>query len=132
MLEIGLVGELTYHSTIDNTAKTLRSGTLNVFATPAMVALIEETCWKSVDPYMNLNECTVGISLNIEHLSPTPVGMTICCHSKLTKIEGRKLIFEVEVFDEVNLIGRGTHSRFIVDSEKFQSKTDSKISKATR
>ncbi len=104
----------------------MKSGELNVFATPAMIALIEETAWRSVAPYLEKGMCTVGTSLNIKHVSPTPMGMKVKCETVLTENDGRKLVFSAKVYDERGLIGEGTHERFIVNSEKFQTKADSK------
>ncbi len=110
----------------ENTAATMGSGTLAVFATPAMIALIEETAWKSVMPYLDNGLCTVGTKLDINHVSPTPVGMSVKCETELIEIDGRKLKFKADVYDETGLIGTGTHERFIVTSDKFQQKADSK------
>lgn len=109
-----------------NTAVKMGSGNLRVFATPAMTALIEETAWKSVTPFLEEGQSTVGVSLNINHTAPTPVGMVIKCETILTDIDGRKLTFEANVYDEKGQIGNGTHERFIINSEKFQIKADGK------
>lgn len=108
------------------TAQAAGSGTLKVFGTPFMIALIEKTAWTSVAPHLEPGQGTVGTLLNIEHVAPTPVGMKVRCETTLTKIEGRKLTFEAEVHDETGLIGKGTHERFIIMEEKFQQKADSK------
>lgn len=105
------------------------SGTLEVFATPAMIALMEKTACESVQPYLEEGCGTVGTALNIKHVSATPVGMTVTCESVLTEVEGRRLTFIVLASDEHGLIGEGTHERFIVNNEKFQSKADSKLEK---
>ena len=102
------------------------SGTLSVFSTPSMVALIEETAWRSVAPYLEEGQSTVGTKLDIEHVSPTPVGMAVKCETELTEVDGRRLKFNANVYDETGLIGTGTHERFIVNSAKFQSKANSK------
>ncbi len=112
------------------TARNMASGTLDVFATPSMIALIEETAWKSVAQELEEGMGTVGISLNVEHVAPTPVGMKVRCETELVKVDGRKLDFKVEVYDECDLIGKGTHSRFIVKNDKFQIKANGKLGKA--
>lgn len=112
--------------TNDMTARNMGSGTLDVFATPAMIALIEETAWRSVAPEMEDGMATVGTSLNIAHVAPTPVGMTVRCETELAEIDGRRLVFNVKVYDECGEIGKGTHERFIINEEKFQKKTDGK------
>lgn len=110
----------------DHTAKKLGSGELEVFATPAMIALIEETCWKSVADEVGEGNGTVGIKLDVSHLAATPVGMKVWCESELVSEEGRKLTFSVMVYDEAGLIGEGTHERFIVNNDKFMTKAEGK------
>ncbi len=126
MLKTGIKGVQEVQVTEDNTALTLGSGTLLVFATPAMIALMEKTAWESVAPYLEEGEGTVGTQLNISHLSATPLQMKVRCESELTEVDGRRLVFKVAAYDEVGLIGEGTHERFIVKNEKFQAKADGK------
>lgn len=127
MLTVGIEGTLVKTVTAEDTAEVLKSGTLQVFATPAMIALMEETAWRSVEKELEEGSSTVGTSLNIQHLSATPVGMKVTCHTRLTEVDGRRLVFSVEVEDEVGKIGEGIHERFVVMSEKFQSKTNAKL-----
>lgn len=121
-MEKGIKNTVCINVTDKNTAKAVGSGTLDVFATPAMIALIEETAWKSVMPYLKEGDTTVGTSLNIKHLSPTPLNMVIKCETELVDIDGRRLKFETNVYDNAGLVGCGTHERFIVNAEKFQAK----------
>ena len=113
----------------DITAEKMGSGELTVFATPAMVALIEETCWRSVAQKFDAEMSTVGTRLEISHLAPTPVGMKVWCESELIEEDGRKLKFAVKVYDEAGLVGEGVHERFVVDREKFMSKAQAKLDK---
>lgn len=129
MLEIGVKGYQEVQATEANSAKTMGSGSLDVFATPAMIALMEETAWKSIQPYLEEGQGSVGIQLNVDHLAATPLGMKVHCQSEVTAVEGRKIEFKVEAYDEVGLIGEGTHQRFIVDNEKFQGKANKKLEK---
>ena len=99
-LETGICGEQSVRVSAENTAKTMGSGTLDVFATPALVALAEKTCWQSVAPALEAGSGTVGTKLELEHTAPTPVGMTVTCHSELVAVEGRKLTFKVTLADE--------------------------------
>lgn len=110
----------------DMTARVMGSGTLDVFATPAMIALIEETAWRSVAPYLEEGCATVGTRLDVMHVAPTPVGMKVRCDVELTEVDGRHLVFSVSVADECGEIGRGTHERFIINEEKFQNKANAK------
>ncbi|MET3617969.1 putative thioesterase [Peptoniphilus olsenii] len=128
-MKIGIKKTKTLKVNKDNTAEKLKSGTLAVFATPAMIALIEETAWTSVAPYLENGQATVGTNLNIAHISATPLDMEIKCETELIEIDKRKLVFDAKVYDEKGLIGEGTHERFIIDSDKFLQKAESKKNK---
>ncbi len=125
-MNIGIKGQKTVKVLEENTAKVMKSGSLPVYATPSMIALIEETAWNSVNDYLEEGQATVGTKLNISHLSSTPLGMEVRCNTELIEVDRKKLIFDVKVYDEVGLIGEGTHERFIINTEKFLKKTDSK------
>ena len=109
MLKEGITGHQETIVTVENTAKTMKSGTLDVFATPAMIALMEQTAYESVAGELEEGYGTVGTMLNVKHVSATPLGMKVTCESTLTKIDGRALTFEVKAFDERGLIGEGIH-----------------------
>lgn len=126
MLKEGIEGYQEMVVTEKETAKALKSGTMDVLATPAMIALMEETAWKSVAPDLEDGCATVGISLNVKHLSATPVGMKVFCKTNLVEIDGKRLMFVVEVSDGKGKVGEGIHERFIVQSERFQQKADEK------
>lgn len=130
MLKEGITNTETVIVNKDNSAKTMGSGTLDVFATPAMVALMEKTAWHSLIPYLEDGQGTVGIHLDITHDAPTPLGMTVTCESKLVKIDGRRLVFEVTATDGRDVIGRGIHERFLIWDEKFQNKANEKADDA--
>lgn len=129
MLETGIKGKKELMVTKENTAKVMGSGTLDVFATPAMIALMEETAWTSVQNELEEGSGTVGTAMNVKHVSATPVGMNVTCETELVKVEGRALTFSVKAYDEAGLIGEGEHERFIVYNEKFQLKADAKLTK---
>ena len=129
MLTIGIHGEQSQLVTNENTAKTMGSGTLDVFATPALVALAEKTCWMSVASELDEGCGSVGTKLELEHTAPTPVGMTVTCESELTAVEGRKLVFKITASDACGVVGEADHERFIIQNEKFQAKADSKRTK---
>ncbi len=103
------------------------SGGLQVYATPAMIALMENTAWASVEPCMEEGMSTVGTKLDVAHLSASPVGAHITCESELVEVDGRRLVFKVNACDEAGLIGEGTHERFIINTEKFMARTESKL-----
>lgn len=125
-MNIGVKGRMETVVNESNSAVAVGSGTLKVFATPAMVALVEETAWRSVVPYLEEGQTTVGTNVNVNHVSPTPLGMKVFCETELIEAEGRKLKFKVNVHDEKGLIGEGTHERFIVDADRFQAKANNK------
>ena len=124
---IGLTNAAEDFVTEKNTAVALGSGILKVFATPAMIRLIEVAAAELVEKNLPPESTSVGTSINIKHTAPTPVGMKVRAEVKIISVDGRKIIFEVAAFDERGEIGRGSHERFIVDKKKFQTKTDAKI-----
>ncbi len=127
MLETGIKGTRTVTVNESNTAKVMGSGTLDVFATPALIALMEETCWRSVANELEEGSGTVGTLLEIKHTAPTPVGMKVTCESTLTEVDGRRLVFEVTASDAKGVVGEGKHERFIIQNEKFQMKANAKL-----
>ena len=126
MLEAGIKGRQEVMVEEGNCASAVGSGLLKVFATPAMIALMEKTAWMSVAPELGEGEGTVGTLLNVTHDAPTPIGMKVWCESTLEEVDGRWLVFCVEAFDEKGRIGGGRHERFIIGNEKFQAKADRK------
>ena len=110
-----------------NTALALGSGSLKVFATPAMICLSEQAASRLLEENLPQDLTSVGTALNIVHSAPTPLGIKVRATVKIISVDGRKIIFEVVASDERGEIGRGTHERFIVNREKFQLKADGKI-----
>ena len=125
----GITGEKSTAVVMENTALAMGSGELRVFATPAMIALVEGCCAESVEELLDEGITSVGTQVNIEHLSASPVGAGIVCKSVLTVCDGRRLVFNVEVYDNAGLIGKGSHTRFTVKSDSFLSKTYAKLEK---
>ena len=105
-----------------DTAAVYGSGALEVFATPAMIALMEKTCLESVADKIGEGNTTVGIAVNIKHLKASPVGSIIRCEAEIVEVDRRRLVFSVKCFEGETLVGEGTHERFVVDSQKFMSK----------
>jgi predicted thioesterase len=126
MLETGIKGHKETVVNHNNTAVFAGSGELEVFATPAMVALMEQACQESVAPLLEEGKGTVGTHLNISHDAATPVGMKVWVDTELVEIDRRHLVFSVKAYDETGLIGQGTHDRFIIDNEKFIAKANAK------
>lgn len=126
MLRTGIKGEETEVVDSGNTAAAMKSGTLQVYATPAMIALMEQAAYKSVQDELEEGQGTVGTRMEVSHISATPLGQTVTAKSVLSAIDRRKLTFQVEAYDGEGKIGEGVHERFIVDQESFQKKADSK------
>ena len=125
-LKPGIIGKDEVMVEAHNTAKSMGSGLLPVFATPAMAALMEKTASESVLSYLGEGCGTVGTALDIKHLAATPEGMKVCCESELVQVDGRKLVFSVRAYDDAELIGEGTHERFIIKNESFLAKAQAK------
>lgn len=102
-----------------------------VFATGYLVGLLEWACVQAIKPYLNWpSELTLGTHVNISHEAATPPGLEVAARVKLTKVEGRRLVFDVEASDGVDVISRGTHERYIVDAERFREKAARKVPSA--
>lgn len=121
-MEAGIKNEKSIVVTDEVTASKVGSGLLPVYATPSMIALMEGTCAESVQPYLAEGEGTVGVAVDIKHIAATPVGMTVRCESLLKEVNGKKLVFEVNVYDEKGMIGTGIHKRAIINNEAFMAR----------
>lgn len=122
VIKTGIKSSLEVTVTNELTAAVYGSGLVEVYATPAMIALMERTCQLSVQEQLPEGHLTVGILVNVRHLKATPVGMKVVCNSELIEIDGKRLVFRVVTNDEEGMIGEGIHERFIVDQAKFMSK----------
>ena len=122
----GLVGEASLIVEETHTAKHLGSGGVEVLATPVMIALMEDAARSSVDSELDQGQLSVGVNLNVSHLAATPVGMRVTARSELLAVEGRRLTFKVEAYDEREKIGEGTHVRAIINLERFLARLDAK------
>lgn len=127
MLTTGLKGKAEVKVDDTNTAVTMGSGSLKVFATPAMIALIEKAACTALEGQLEDGQTTVGTKLDVAHVAATPVGMNVTAEAVLTEIDNRRLVFEVVARDEKDVIGKGIHERFIVNTEKFTAKTYGKV-----
>lgn len=106
-----------------HTAKTMGSGVLPVFATPALVALMEEAACKTIEALLNENTTTVGTVINVKHLAATPIGMKVWAKATMVAQEERLYTFEIEAFDDKGLVGTAHHQRVAVLSDRFMEKT---------
>lgn len=125
-LKLGMTAQVEKVVSEEDTAVKFGSGGVRVFATPMMVALMENSALNAVDPYLGEGYATVGLSLNVKHMAATPVGMKVHAKAELTGIEGKKLIFRVEAFDEIEKIGEGSHERYIIELSRFLERTGRK------
>ena len=126
-MKVGIKNQIKKTVVEELTAKVMGSGRLDVFATPAMVAMMEEAAHTSVEAELEEGQGTVGTSMTVSHLAATPVGMEVTCESELVEVDGRKLVFEIKAMDEVGLRGEARHERFIIENEKFLAKTNAKL-----
>ena len=124
---VGMKGRAEAEVNDQNTAMSAGSGTLPVFATPWMCALMEKASWTAVAPALAQGESTVGTKLNISHLSATPVGLKVWAESEVTAVDGNRIELKVAAYDEKGLIGEGTHERFIVTDQRFLDKAARKL-----
>lgn len=126
-LKIGMKKEEAVMVSDENTAIAMGSGSLPVFATPALAALLEKAAAILVEDQVSSEWTSVGTLLAIEHIAATPVGMLVTGKVELMEVQGRKLIFSVQAFDGREEIGRGKHERFLVKKESFMQKAMNKI-----
>ncbi|GIL12407.1 MAG: thioesterase [Chloroflexota bacterium] len=122
----GLTGERTAVVTDDLTATHLGSGGLPVYATPAMIALMEAAAVAAIDHLLPEGQASVGTALDVRHLAATPLGQQVRARAEVTRVEGRQVVFKVQAWDEQELIGEGTHTRFVIDVTRFTQRVESK------
>lgn len=128
-IQPGLIGEREIQVEAAQTARHLGSGNVAVLATPEMIRLMEGAAVHAVDPLLPEGYSTVGISVQVKHLAATPMGMRVRVRAELQEVDGRKLTFRVEAFDEVEKVGEGVHQRMIVDLARFKQRVDAKLAR---
>lgn len=128
-LQPGITGSASVLVCQSNTAAAMGSGTLAVFATPALAALVEKACWQAVAPALAPGQGSVGAALTLRHTAPTPLGMTVRCECTLTAVQGRCLRFAATVYDDTGEVGSAEHERVVIDNQHFQQKADSKAAR---
>ena len=126
-IELGIKGRAESVVTEQNTAEAMGSGLVPVFATPCMIALMENAAAGAIQPHLESGEGSVGTRLDVSHDSATPIGRKVWAQAEVTAVEGRKITFAVTAFDEAGEIGRGIHERFVIQTEKFLTRTQSKL-----
>ena len=126
-ITVGMKGEVATLAEREDTAKEVGSGSLLVYATPCMVALMEGAACEAIQEALSDNQTTVGTELNIQHISATPVGLEVRAEAEVTAVEGKVITFQVKAFDEAGEIGNGIHKRVIVNTQKFLEKAYDKL-----
>ena len=124
---IGMKGQAFAQVDREDTAKEVGSGALMVYATPCMVTLMEGAACEAIEACLPEGQTSVGTALNIAHISATPVGHEVRAEAEVTAVEGKKITFSLAAYDEAGEIGHGTHTRVIVNSQKFLEKTYEKL-----
>jgi predicted thioesterase len=127
-IQLGLVGEKRTVVVEALLATHLGSGGVKVYATPAMVALIESAAVAAIDPLLPEGQASVGIALDVKHLAATPLGQQVRAQAEVIGVDGRKVTFGVRAWDEHELIGEGTHTRYVIDIARFAKRVGSKLS----
>ena len=125
-LKVGMTHEIERQTTEEMSAQNVFPHVPHVYATSVMVGHMEAVCAEMVLSHLGEGEQTVGIGMKFSHTAATPLGMKVRFSAKLIEIDGRKLVFEVEGYDEADKIGKATHQRFIIDAEKFNSRVAKK------
>lgn len=115
----GAAAEQVTTVTQDKTARHLGSGGVEVFATPAMIALMEGAAVAALDPHLPAGQASVGTAISVRHLAATPLGAEVRARAEVTAVDGRRVEFRVQAWDAHELIGEGTHTRFVIDAERF-------------
>ncbi len=126
-ITVGMKGIAQAQVEREDTAAEVGSGSLLVYATPCMVALMEGAACEAIEEAISEGMTSVGTALNIEHISATPVGLEVHAEATVTAVEGKVIQFEIHAYDEAGEIGRGTHSRVLVNSQKFLEKAYGKV-----
>ena len=124
---VGMKGEAATMAEREDTAMEVGSGSLLVYATPCMVALMEGAACEAIQEALSDSQTTVGTELNIQHVSATPVGLEVRAEAEVIAVDGKVITFEVKAFDEAGEIGKGTHKRVIVNTQKFLEKAYNKL-----
>lgn len=127
-IEPGLVGELNHVVTENDTAATYGSGLVPVLSTPHLIALMESASQAAINASMEQGQSAVGVHIDMKHLAATPVGMKVHLRAELIEVDGRRLRFHVEAWDEVEKVGECDHARFIIDTDRFMRRVQEKHS----
>ena len=125
-IPVGAKGRAEMTVTPDKTAAAIGSGSVEVFATPWMIAMMELSACNALAPYYDEGQSSVGTKLNVSHDAATPVGMQVCAEAEVIEVDRRRIVLKVTAWDGQGVIGQGTHERFLINAEKFLVKTEAK------
>lgn len=126
-ITVGMKGEAFSLVEKEDTAASVGSGSLLVYATPCMVALMEGAACEAIAPALPEDKSSVGTELNISHISATPVGLEVRAEAEVTSVEGKMITFKLTAYDEAGIIGEGSHKRCIVPIQRFLDKAYAKL-----
>lgn len=127
IISVGMKGSVSTLAEREDTALEVGSGSLLVYATPCMVALMEGAACEAIAEALPEEKTSVGIHLDISHISATPVGMEVRAEAEVTEVDGNTITFRVTAYDEAGKIGEGTHKRAIISSQRFLDKVYAKL-----
>ncbi|HEY46939.1 MAG: hypothetical protein AMJ88_02745 [Anaerolineae bacterium SM23_ 63] len=127
-IKVGLKAEATQEVTPDLTATHIGSGSLSVYATPAMASLVEHTCASMVSGLLPEGQTTVGVEIHLRHLAPTPVNSVVNIRAEVVSIDNHLISFNAQIFDEVELVGEAEHRRAVIEEDRFLKRVDAKVS----
>ena len=126
-ITVGMKGEVSSLVEREDTALEVGSGSLLVYATPCMVALMEGAACEAISQALSEDKTSVGVELSIKHLSATPVGLSVRAEAEVTAVEGSMITFNITAYDEAGKIGEGTHKRAVISTQRFLDKTYNKL-----
>ena len=125
-IPVGAKGKAEMVVTQDKTAAAVGSGSIEVFATPWMIAMMELSACNALAPFYDEGQSSVGTKLDVSHDAATPIGMKVCAEAEVVEVDRRRIVFQVTAWDETGVIGKGTHERFLINAEKFLAKVEAK------
>ncbi|HEY43845.1 MAG TPA: thioesterase family protein [Anaerolineae bacterium] len=128
-IKIGLITEATEEVTPELTAPHIGSGSLSVYATPAMAALVEHTCASMISKLLPEGHTSVGVEIHVRHLAPTPVNGVVRIRAEIVAVEKQQISFTAKIFDELELVGEADHRRAVIDVDRFLKRVDAKVSR---
>lgn len=131
-LVVGMNAEQVFTVKEEDSANHVGSGSLPVLATPSMIAFMERTARIFMDKHLSESQTSVGVHVDISHLAATPVGMDVHVICEVASVDGRRVDFRVEIRDEVEKVGEGSHQRYIIDKDRFSKRVEAKLSGATK